>query len=205
MTTLNEARAKIRTAAATEFDLGVGSNDTHAEFPEVCAHELFEQQVARDPGAIALQFGTQQFSYQELNARANKVAHYLRRDGTGPDVLVGVCFDRSPQMVIALLAVWKAGGAYVPLDPTYPRERLSFMVSDAQTPILLTEEKHRGLFGSAVSKLICLDSDWSTLTREPQDNLAAVATPSNLAYVIYTSGSTGKPKGAMIMHRGLVN
>ena len=207
MSTLNKAVAKGRPAvAAPEPDQLIGRwNDTHVDFPQVCAHELFEQQVAREPAAVALQFEGQQISYQELNERANRVAHHLRRNGVGPDVLVGVCFDRSPQMVVALLAVWKAGGAYVPLDPTYPLERLSFMVGDALTPILLTEDKHRHLFASADSKVICLDSDWSMLAREPQDNLASITSPSNLAYVIYTSGSTGKPKGAMIVHRGLVN
>jgi non-ribosomal peptide synthetase component F len=118
-------------------------NDTYVDFPQVCAHQLFEQQVARDPAAVALAFGNRQLTYQELNERANKVAHHLCRNGVGPDVLVGVCFDRSPDMVVALLAVWKAGGAYVPLDPTYPLDRLSFMIDDARTSVLLTEEKHR--------------------------------------------------------------
>lgn len=208
MTMLNEAYAtKSRPAdAVPELDQLAGEwNDTRADFPQVCTHELFEQQAARSPTAVALKFQDQLFSYQELNERANKVAHHLRRNGVGPDVLVGVCFDRSPQMVVALLAVWKAGGAYVPLDPTYPLERLSFMVADARTPILLTESKHRRLFASAASKIICLDSDWSMLARERGDNLTPIASPSHLAYVIYTSGSTGKPKGAMIVHRGLVN
>lgn len=180
-------------------------NDTYVEFPQVCAHQLFEQQVARDPAAVAVESGNRRLTYQELNERANRVAHNLCRNGVGPDVLVGVCFDRSPEMVVALLAVWKAGGAYVPLDPTYPLDRLSFMIDDARTPVLLTEEKHRHLFASTVSKVICLDSDWPMLVRERHDNLAPASRPSNLAYVIYTSGSTGKPKGAMILHSGLVN
>ena len=150
-------------------------------------------------------FGKRQVSYRELNERANRVAHHLRRRGVGPDVLVGVCLERSPAMVVALLAVWKAGGAYVPLDPAYPPERLSFMIGDAQTLVLLTEEKCRQLFSSASDNAIYLDSDWSMLCQELSDNPAPVANPSNLAYVMYTSGSTGKPKGAMIVHRGLVN
>ncbi len=180
-------------------------NDTSAEFPQVCAHELFEQQVDRDPEAVALVFGEQQVSYRELNERANRVAHYLRRRGVGPDVLVGVCLERSPEMVVALLSVWKAGGAYVPLDPGYPVERLSFIIGDAQTAVLLTEEKCRRLFSSAGDKAIYLDSDGPVLSKELSDNPAPIANPSNLAYVMYTSGSTGKPKGAMIVHRGLVN
>src|SRR6202165_182781 len=207
MTTLSDARAEGRPAVREDErdQLLRRWNDTRAEFPQVCAHELFEQQVARDPGAVALVFGEQQVSYRELNERANRVAHHLRKRGVGPDVLVGICFDRSPEMVVALLAVWKAGGAYVPLDPAYPAERLSFMIGDAQTHVLLTEEKCRRLFASAGDKAIYLDSDWPMLGQEAGDNPASIASPSNLAYVMYTSGSTGKPKGAMILHRGLVN
>ena len=179
-------------------------NDTVAEFPQVCTHELFEQQVARDPQAVAIEFGDEKMSYQELNERANRVARHLRRNGVGPDVLVGVCFDRCPEMVVALLAVWKAGGAYVPLDPIYPAERLAFMIGDSRAPILLTQEKHRRLFVSDI-RVICLDSDWPMLAEETGNNLAQNARPSDLAYVMYTSGSTGTPKGAMIVHRGLVN
>jgi amino acid adenylation domain-containing protein len=181
-------------------------NDTRTDFPQVCAHELFEQQVVRDPGAVAIIFGERQLSYHELNERANKVAHYLRRLGVGPDVLVGVCLERSPEMVVALLAVWKAGGAYVPLDPAYPPERLTFMIDDAQTLVLLTEEKCRRLFSSwPGGKTIYVDSDWPRLGQGIGENPAPIARPSNLAYVMYTSGSTGKPKGAMIQHSGLVN
>jgi amino acid adenylation domain-containing protein len=205
MSKVGKARSMGRAAVGEPDPDRSAWNDTGADFPQVCAHELFEQQVNREPAAVALQFEEQQVSYQELNEHANRLAHHLRRDGVGPDVLVGISFDRSPKMVVALLAVWKAGGAYVPLDPTYPLERLSFMVDDARTPILLTEDKHRHLFSSADSKVICLDSDWSMFAREPQENLAPITNPSNLAYVMYTSGSTGKPKGAMISHRGLVN
>jgi amino acid adenylation domain-containing protein len=180
-------------------------NDTRADFPQVCAHQLFERQVADTPDAVAVIFGDRQVSYRELNERANRVAHHLRKRGVGPDVLVGVCLNRSPELVVALMAVWKAGGAYVPLDPAYPPERLSFMVGDAQTLTLLTEEKCRPLFSSSDSTVICLDADWQHLAEEAGDNLPPVASPSDLAYVIYTSGSTGQPKGAMIVHRGLVN
>lgn len=180
-------------------------NDTRAEFPQVCAHELFERQVARDPGAIALIFEQQRISYRELNERANKAAHFLRRAGVAPDVLVGVCLRRSPAMVVAVLAVWKAGGAYVPLDPEYPPERLLFMLRDARTHLLLTQESCRSLLGSFDGEAIYLDSDWPMFAREAGGNPAPVAAPLDLAYVMYTSGSTGQPKGAMIVHRGLVN
>jgi amino acid adenylation domain-containing protein len=180
-------------------------NDTHADFPQVCAHELFELQVDRDPEAVAVVFGKRQLSYRELNEQANRVAHHLRRRGVRPNVLVGVCLERSPEMVVALLAVWKAGGAYVPLDPAYPKERLSFMIEDAQPLLLLTEKKCLSLLSTSGDKVVCLDIDWPMLSQETGDNPAAIAGPSNLAYVMYTSGSTGKPKGAMILHRGLVN
>ena len=178
-------------------------NDTRADFPDLCAHELFEGQAAETPDAAAVVFGHRQVSYRELNERANKLAHHLRQRGVGPDVLVGVCLNRSPELVVALLSVWKAGGAYVPIDPAYPPERLSFMIEDAATLAMLTEEKCRSLFPS--DDLICLDTDWRHFEQESGDNLPVVTSPSDLAYVIYTSGSTGKPKGAMIVHRGLVN
>jgi amino acid adenylation domain-containing protein len=201
-----EALARSRPAAAEDEwkHLLDRWNDTGADFPEVCAHQLFEQQVARNPEAVAVAFGSRRVSYRELNERANQVAHRLRGRGVGPDVLVGVCLNRSPELVVALLAVWKAGGAYVPLDPAYPPERLSFMIGDAQTLVLLTEEKCRPLF-SAVDGAICLDTDWPVLAGEGAENPVPAAQPSDLAYVIYTSGSTGRPKGAMIVHRGLVN
>ena len=180
-------------------------NDTRADFPDLCAHELFEQQVARDPDAVALIGGEKNLTYGELNRRSNQVAHYLRRRGVGPDVLVGVCLRRSPEMVVALLGVWKSGGAYVPLDSSYPEDRLEFMVSDAAVQVLLTEESCRRLFNSMDEKTVCLDSDWPAIALEADGNLDCDAKPANLAYVMYTSGSTGKPKGAMILHRGLVN
>lgn len=180
-------------------------NDTYADFPQVAAHVLFEQQVARDPAAIAVVRGRTQLTYGELNDRSNRLAHYLRRRGVGPNVLVGVCLERSSELVIALLAVWKAGGAYVPLDASYPRERLSFMIEDAQPLLVLTDTQCRQLLPALNNRVIALDSETSALSAESSDNLEPIAAPADLAYVMYTSGSTGRPKGAMILHRGLVN
>ena len=180
-------------------------NDTFAEYPAVCAHQLFEQQVELHPDAIAVVFNRQQLTYRELNQRANQIAHYLRKLGVGPDGLVGVCLQRSPEMVAGLLGVWKAGGAYVPLDPSYPQERLSFMVSDAAVQVLLTEKSCERLFSPAHSNTVRLDSDWPLIAQESPSNPDSGSTPSNLAYVMYTSGSTGAPKGAMILQSGLVN
>jgi amino acid adenylation domain-containing protein len=180
-------------------------NDTRAEFPSTCAHELFERQVARTPSATAVVSGGERLTYRELNERANQVAHFLRRRGVRPDTLVGVSLHRTPLMVIGLLGVWKAGGAYVPLDPTYPAERLAFLVDDAALHVLLADAGSKAMFPRLGERLVCLDADWPMVERESRENPAAAATPSHLAYVIYTSGSTGKPKGALIEHRGLVN
>ncbi len=180
-------------------------NNTRHKIPDVCVHELFEQQAARTPDAIAVVFKERQLSYRELNKRANQLAHYLRKRGVGPESLVGVCLERSPEMVIALAGVWKAGGAYVPLDPSYPLKRLSFMLRDAAVQVSLTEEKCKNRCQSLGGELVCLDADWPMIAEEAVGNLAPLATPLNLAYVIYTSGSTGQPKGVMILHRGLVN
>ncbi len=161
--------------------------------------------MVRTPDALCVAFKKQRLTYRELNERANQVAHYLRKRGVGPEILVGICLERSLELVIALLAVWKAGGAYVPLDPQYPRERLTFIARDARVKVLLTGETFRKLVGSAHHAEICLDSGRTTIYKESTSNPQAGTLPSNLAYVMYTSGSTGKPKGAMIEHRGLVN
>ena len=150
------------------------------------AHERFEEQAARTPDAVAVRCGAQTLTYGELNARANRLAHYLRGRGIGPDRLVAVCMERTPQLVAALLAVWKAGGAYVPVDPGYPRERIDFMLDDSGASVVLTDELPDAHGESAA-------------------NPEHAAAPSNLAYVMYTSGSTGRPKGAQITHGGLAN
>jgi len=180
-------------------------NNTAAEYPDVCAHTLFEQQVERDPDAIAVMCGDERLTYAQLNQRANQVAHFLRKRGIGPESLVGVCLKRTPDLVIALLGVWKAGGAYVPLDASYPKDRLTFMVEDAAVQVLLTEQSCASLFAGIPVEFVSLDADWAAIAVESTVNPVSAATPSNLAYVMYTSGSTGKPKGAMILHRGLVN
>jgi amino acid adenylation domain-containing protein len=180
-------------------------NETHADFPDVCVHELFEQQVARTPDAVAVVAGEKSLTYSELDTRANQVANYLRKRGVGPEALVGVCLGRSPELVVALLGVLKSGGAYVPLDSSYPEERLSFMVSDSSVRVLITEERCKHLFPSMQKSTICLDSDWPAISLEEKSRVSSGVTQLNLAYIIYTSGSTGKPKGAMILHRGLVN
>ncbi|HSD40138.1 MAG TPA: amino acid adenylation domain-containing protein [Rhodocyclaceae bacterium] len=180
-------------------------NATDANFPEACAHELFEAKVRERPHGRAVVFGEQSLSYAELNTRANQLAHYLIAHNVGPDVLVGVCVKRSVDMVVALLAILKAGGAYVPLDPAYPADRLAYMIDDAKPALLLTQEVLLGLLGHAECKVFCLDRDQPLLRDRPEHDPTGRAMPSTLAYVIYTSGSTGKPKGVALEHRGLSN
>jgi amino acid adenylation domain-containing protein len=172
---------------------------------ERCIHELFELQAARTPDSVAVVCDGRQLTYHELNRQANQLAHHLQKLGVGPEVRVGLCLERSLEMVVGLLGVLKAGGAYVPLDPGYPRERLAFMVEDARAPILLT---HQGLLESLSDypgRVIRLDEDGQALAGEPAENPATRVHSDNLAYVMYTSGSTGRPKGVMICHRAVVN
>lgn len=186
------------------LDIPESTNDTQTDYLKQCIHELFEAQVAQTPNSVAVVLEDQQLSYQDLNQRANQLAHYLRKLGVGPEVKVGICVERSVSMVVGLLAILKAGGAYVPLDPAYPKERLAFMLEDARVPVLLTQQQLEGL-PKCGTKVVCLDADWEVIAQESQENPVNHATAENLAYVIYTSGSTGKPKGVMIEHRSLVN
>ncbi|MFT3764376.1 MAG: amino acid adenylation domain-containing protein [Minicystis sp.] len=185
----------------------VGWNDTAFAHPtERMIHEVFAAQAARTPDAIALAFEGTEISYRELDERANRLAHALKKRGVKPEALVGVCMDRSIEMVVALYGVLKAGGAYVPLDPEYPRDRLAFMLDDSKPAVILTQAHLAGVLPEHRAEVIRLDADWSTIADEPatspeRDGL----TLESLAYVIYTSGSTGRPKGAMNAHRGILN
>ncbi|HMN29311.1 MAG TPA: AMP-binding protein, partial [Caldilineaceae bacterium] len=186
-------------------------NNTHVDFPaDKCIHQLFEEQVERTPEAVALVFADQQLTYQELNTRANQVAHHLRTLGVGGahgvETLVGIYVARSAEMVIGLLGVLKAGGAYVPLDPAYPPDRLQYMLEDAQIKVVLTQEGLAdGLPPAPNNRVVYLDREWQQIATQPTTNPHCPVRPDNLAYVIYTSGSTGKPKGVLLEHRGLVN
>jgi len=186
-------------------------NQTRAHFePEVeqCLHTLFEAQVARTPDEVAVVFEQLQLSYAELNARANRLARLLMSEGVEPEVRVGLCVERSVEMVIALLGILKAGGVYVPLDPHYPEQRLQFMLEDAQVRVLLTERQFAEILPAHEAKVIFLDDEGAAPQAQEaggNDNVEGKATSANLAYVIYTSGSTGRPKGVMISHRSISN
>ncbi|MGH9570059.1 MAG: AMP-binding protein, partial [Candidatus Angelobacter sp.] len=164
---------------------------------------LFERQVRKSPHAVAIASGNRQLSYVDLNDRSNRIAHYLKARGVAPEVIVGVCLDRSMEMVAALLGILKAGGAYVPLDPTHPPERLKYILHDAGVDLLLTQSSMRDSFELCSARLLNLDEE--TLGAEPTENPKIALRPENLAYVIYTSGSTGSPKGVAIQHGALVN
>jgi amino acid adenylation domain-containing protein len=181
-------------------------NSTYLEYPQdKCIHQLFEEQVQKTPEAIAIVFADQQLTYFELNARANQLANHLVELGVKPGVLVGICLDRSLEIIIGLLGVLKAGGAYVPLDPTYPSARLQFMLSDSQLEVLLTQQHNLVESPNQQAIIVCLDENWRGISQQNPQNLSVRVTSADLAYVIYTSGSTGTPKGVMVRHQGLCN
>lgn len=182
-------------------------NGTQVEYPQTYGatiHHLFEAQAAQTPDAIAVTFGDEQLTYHELNQRANQLARYLQTLGVGPEQLVSICVERSLEMIVAILGVIKAGGAYVPLDPAYPRQRLAFMMTDAQTSVLLTQRRLIDQQFVPVTHLVCLDTDWERIAEQSTDDLSSDVTAENLAYLLYTSGSTGRPKGVAITHRSAV-
>jgi amino acid adenylation domain-containing protein/non-ribosomal peptide synthase protein (TIGR01720 family) len=181
-------------------------NATQTPYPsERCFQHLFEEQAARTPDELAVLCGTQQLTYRELDERSNQLAYYLRARGVHADSIVGICMERSPELIVALLGVLKAGGAYLPLDPRYPSRRLEFMLEDARVPVLLTQAHLVASLPVTQAELVSLDADWATIAGSHTGPLVTDARPENLAYVIYTSGSTGTPKGTLIHHRGLVN
>ena len=189
-------------------DLGemiVRWNRTEADYPrDACVHQLLEAQARRTPEAVAVEFGESSLDYAELNLRANQLARLLQQQGVTRESLVGVCLERSLEMVVALLGILKAGAAYVPLDPAYPKDRIQHVLEDAHVRVLITQpELLKQLPSSA--KTICLDPAWKTLMGQSGDAVATEVASSDLAYVIYTSGSTGKPKGVQLEHRSVVN
>ncbi len=201
----NQSIAKLPILPAVEQQLLATWNNTQTAYPQnICIHQLFETQVEKTPDAIAVVFENEQISYRELNQRANQLAHYLQSLGVGSEVLVGLCVERSLEMVIGVLGILKAGGAYVPLDYAYPQERLAFMLQDAQVSVLLTQEKLKSGLPKHQAKIVCLDSNWQSKDYE-LDNPIHNVNSNNLAYVIYTSGSTGQPKGVQIQHQSAVN
>ena len=180
-------------------------NATDTAYQPTCIHQLFEEQVACTPDAIAVVFDDQHLSFDGLNRRTNRLASALRLLGIKPDTLVGICLDRSVEMLVCVLGVLKAGGAYVPLDPSYPAERLAWMIEDAQIKTLLTTRRHTTSLAFCTAQKICIDDGFERFALKNERNLPCNTTCDHLAYMIYTSGSTGKPKGVLVSHRGLKN
>jgi amino acid adenylation domain-containing protein len=180
-------------------------NETAGSYPKACLHELVSDRARIAPHAVAVEFREQKLTYAQLDARANQLAHHLLGLGVGPEVLVGICVERSLEMVTGLLGILKAGGAYVPIDPAYPAERQQYMLSHSQAPVLITQQALRGRLPPGDASVVFLDRDSSKIAAMPDQAPAVLSDPEQLAYVIYTSGSTGKPKGVQISHRALVN
>jgi amino acid adenylation domain-containing protein len=177
-------------------------NDTARDFRrDLRMHDFFEAQVERTPESTAVICGTERLTYRELNSRANRVAHYLREQGVGAEVLVGICVERSVEMLVGILGILKAGGAYVPLDPAYPKDRLAAILEDAKAPILLTQQRAVGVLPEHAARAIRLDADWPEISTRSATDPASDVASTNLGYVLFTSGSTGRPKGVALEHR----
>ena len=179
-------------------------NQTESDYrSDVCAHHLFEEHAAKTPDKIAIVCDDRQITYGELNSQANQLARHLQSLGVEPETLCGICVDRSIEMAISILAVFKAGGSYVPLDPAYPKDRLDYMLRDANPKLLLTQKRLLNELPENQAKAVLVDADWSEISGQKAENLDRAAKTQNLAYLIYTSGSTGNPKGVMISHGNL--
>ncbi|ASS74119.1 hypothetical protein CIG75_03350 [Tumebacillus algifaecis] len=186
--------------------LTVDCNQTERDFPtDRLVHELFEQRAADNPDAIAIQYEEEQVTYRELNERANQLARLLKGEGVGPEKVVGIYLERSPNMIVALLAILKAGGAFVAFDPAFPQDRIGFMMEDSEVPVILTQQSLAGLLPQHEAKTFCLDAQWDEVAGNGTDNLPNEATLQNLVYLIFTSGSTGRSKGVQVEHRNLLN
>jgi amino acid adenylation domain-containing protein len=180
-------------------------NHSQSEIQETCIHQVFEEQVAKTPDALAVAFRNERLTYRDLNERSNQLAHYLRELGVGAEVRVGLCVERSPEMIVGLMGILKAGGVYVPLDPQYPVERIAFVLEDAQAPVVLTQERWIDRMPISWTQVLSLDRDWPQIASSSQSNPPTVTIHDNAAYVIYTSGSTGRPKGVVVTHQSVIN
>ncbi|MEG3936148.1 amino acid adenylation domain-containing protein, partial [Microcoleus sp. T3_B1] len=192
--------------AIEQHKLLVEWNQTQQDYPQnLCIHQVFEKQVEQTPDAVAVIFKNQQLTYRVLNAKANRLARHLQTLGVKPETLVGICVERSLEMIVGLLGILKVGGAYVPIDPAYPPERIAYMLDDSGLPVLLTQQKLVASLPEHQARVVCLDADWEEISVMSFLPPIAGVTSENLAYIIYTSGSTGKPKGVLITHQGLCN
>ncbi|OUC11649.1 MAG: non-ribosomal peptide synthetase [Alkalinema sp. CACIAM 70d] len=202
----DQAIGQLPLLPASEWQQIQQWNQTQVPYAsDACIHHLVAQQAAATPEATAVMYEEQRLSYGDLDRRANQLAHYLQSQGVGPDTLVGISLERSPDLLVAMLGVLKAGGAYVPLDPSYPTDRLAYMMTDARLTLLLTDSTVAHQVPSGEVATLQIDRDWPTIAQQSSEAPASPVTPDHLAYVIYTSGSTGQPKGVQVPHRGVVN
>src|SRR5215471_6314761 len=169
-----------------------------------CIHEIFQKQAQKSPEAVALSFHGQETTYRQLDEESNRLAHYLTGLGIRKETPIALYLERTPRMVVSILAVLKAGGAYVPIDLAYPSDRLAFMLQDSQAPVLITEESLLSKLPKTVPKVICLDRDHETIVRQPGSLVGVEVDNQDAAYIIYTSGSTGQPKGVIVTHHNVV-
>lgn len=199
------SRLPLMSEAERQQTVLAWGHSSAVEEPESCLHRMIEAQAQRTPEGIAVEQDGQSLTYRELDARANRVAHYLRRRGVGPGVVVGLCMERSLHLIVGLLGILKSGGAYLPLDADYPTERLEYMLRDSEVRVLVTQQNQLVRLPATNPHTICLDSEWEEIARFPDSPIEGTEALDSLAYVIYTSGSTGQPKGVMIEHRSIVN
>jgi amino acid adenylation domain-containing protein len=191
--------------ASERQQLLVEWNQTQTDYPNLCIHQLFEAQVERTPDNIAVIFEDRQLTYRELNNRANQLAHYLRARGVGSGVLVGLYLERSLEMVVGLWGILKSGGAYVPLDPAYPKDRVAYILADADAKVLIADAQLLASLPPHPAEVVCFDTHQAEIDRQPLSNPVTATQPDNLAYIIYTSGSTGNPKGVEVCHSSQAN
>src|SRR6185369_12954442 len=181
-------------------------NETAVAYPaDKTISELFEEIAVSHAQSIAVEYEGEQLSYEQLNRRANQLAHYLRSRGVGPEVAVGIMLDRSLELIVGLVAILKAGGAYVPLDPQYPQQRLTFMLADSKARTVITDSQYAQVLPASRAQLVVVDQDRERLAAQSEQDLPAAANGSNLAYLMYTSGSTGQPKGVAVTHEAVYN
>jgi amino acid adenylation domain-containing protein len=199
----NQCIGNLSILNATEMEQLLEKDLQGIESKFLCLHELFEAQVDKTPEAVALKFEGQHLTYRELNEQANQLAHHLQTLGVKPETLVGICIERSLEMIVGILGILKAGGAYVPLDPSNPQERLNYILEDAQVQVLVTNSQLRNTFDES-NFVVYLDEEADKIAQYPRNNLVSGVQDDNLAYMIYTSGSTGKPKGVLITHHNVV-
>ena len=203
---MSKSQTEMKNPAKEQLTLLSRFNKTDSDYPqEKCLPQLFEEQCLLSPHSIAVKFNNQSLTYSSLNKKSNQLAHYLRKKNIGADDIIGLCVERSLELVIGVLGILKSGAAYVPFDASYPEERIIHMLNDSKIKIVLSQDDLKNIFSNKVSEIISLDKEWNKIEKESSENPSHINKPENLAYVLFTSGSTGTPKGVGMVHRALMN